>query len=254
MRRGIIAWMAGIALVLAACASTPEVGVRPDFEQKRVQRIAVVPFYTLSTFSLSQDELDQVLRESEQTAVESLRAGGFEVIEPRAFRQQLAEAGVATRFDDGVLLRNELSNYFEPARKSGQPSLEVATIQQLYQEGNLPADALLFGEVVYHTKTQCRADPTRYNEHAQVSGQSASPGPSPCVVSHFQAKLVYAPTGETMWFNRMLLQTHTDRATEQADRQNMVETVARTLAGPDGLRAFRTSSKTAALDEKADKE
>lgn len=244
-----------IATLLAGCASAPEVGVRPAYEQRQVPRIAVVPFYSLGTFSLSGEQLDRVIASSEQSAVESLRDNGFEVIGPRAFRQHLAENDAATLFDDGVLLRSELANYFEPAQSAnGGPDLEVTTVRELYEQGKLPADALLFGEVVYHTRTDCRVDPTQHNEYVDVlqASESASENSS-CVVSHFQAKLVHAPTGETMWFNRRLLQTYTDDTTGEADKQNLAQAVARTLGGSDGLAQFRASdARTASLDEKDD--
>ncbi len=247
MNRVKIALVGLMVMAASACATAPKTGVRPAFEQKKVHRVAVVPFYSLSHFSLSDQQLADLLHQSEQAAVEALKADGFEVIEPRAFRQQLAEAGVAHTFDDGVLLRNDLSFYFEPARQSGAPALEVATLQKLYQQGKLPAEALLFGEVVYHTRTECQDDATKYNSHAVVSrpDSSKSDGPTPCIVSHFQAKLVYAPTGETMWFNRMLLQTDTDQPTADAGRRNMSQAVARTLTGPDGLKPFHGGAKTA---------
>jgi hypothetical protein len=210
----------------------------------------------LGTFSLSPEELERVLHESERAAVESLRASGFEVIEPADFRAHLKEAGVANTFDDGILLRYDLSSYFEPARTANGPSLEVATLTSLEGKGVLQADALLFGEVVYHTRTTCSADPSRYNSHAVVAQKSAdvSPGPTPCIVSHFQAKLVYAPTGETMWFNRMLLQTYVDQPEQQAARSNMIQAVARTLAGPHGLKEFDRGKPAVALERSASTE
>jgi hypothetical protein len=259
-----------MALTLAGCASTPEVGVRPAFEQRQVLRIAVVPFYSVGSFSLSTKEMAQVIEASEQSAIDSLRTSGFEVIGPRAFRQHLAENSAATRFDDGVLLRSELAHYFEPAHSADAantgPDLEVTTVRSLSQNGKLPADALLFGEVVYHTRTDCRIDPTLYNDHSDVlrppgtdaadsdTSNADASNSSECVVSHFQAKLVHAPTGETMWFNRRLLQTYTVKDSPEADQHNLARTVTRTLGGSNGLAAFRaeTQAPSAALDEDED--
>lgn len=247
----LLAAIVSLAMIVAACASAPQVGVRPAFEQRHVPRVAVVPFYAMGTFSLPSSELAEALRSSEQAAIAALEADGFEVVDPRALRQHLAEHDAASVFDEGVLLRSELSNYFEPANDSTGPSLEVTTIRKLYQEGKLPAEALLFGEVVYHTRTECRFDPTAYNSYADVSGQAnvSNQMGSPCIVTHFQAKLVYAPTGETMWFNRRLLQTNTGQADLAAARANLTETVNRTLGGPDGLRSFGGKTRTAALEK-----
>lgn len=250
-RHVAIAAVFSVGLLVAACATAPRVGVRPEFEQRHVPRVAVVPFYAMGTFSMTSDELDRTLRSSEQAAIEALEADGFEVVGPASLRQHLTEHDAAQSFDEGVLLRSELTNYFEPAHKQGGPSLEISTIRKLYKEGKLPAEALLFGEVVYHTRTTCRVDPTAYNPYADVAGESdtSSEAGSPCIVSHFQAKLVYAPTGETMWFNRKLLQTNTGEAGVEAARANLVETISRTLAGPDGLRSFGGETRTAALEE-----
>ena len=243
-----------IVLTLAGCASAPEVGVRPAYELRQLPRIAVLPFYSLGTLSLSSDQITEVMEASEMSAVESLRASGFEVIEPRAFRQHLVENDATRLFDDGVLLRSELANYFEPARGGDTgPDLEVSTVRELYEQGKLPAEALLFGEVVYHTRTNCRVDPTPHNDHAEILRATSGDDSESleCVVSHFQAKLVHAPTGETMWFNRRLLQTYTANGTPEADQKNLAQTVSRTLGGSAGLAAFRGESeeRTAALDD-----
>ncbi|MFP4601026.1 MAG: hypothetical protein ACLFVJ_22450 [Persicimonas sp.] len=246
------ALIAAVALAAISCASAPNVGVRPAFEKKQIPRIAVVPFYALGSFSLSDEQINAVIEASEQSAIDALREDGFEVVEPRAFRQHLTEHDIADEFDDGVLLRSSLSSYFEPADASeAQDALEVETIRRLYERDELPAEALLFGEVVYHTETNCRVDPTEYNPQADVhrtgsAADAATSGEaSPCVVSHFQAKLVYAPTGETMWFNQKLLQTHLDApdADVDRDRENLALTIQRTLGGAHGIAAFRGPSR-----------
>lgn len=240
-----------LAFLLAGCASGPQLGVRPAFEQREVPKIAVVPFYSLSSFSMPADQVDEALAVTEAAAVDTLRQRGFEVMESSALQQYLAEHGADTIFDDGVLLRSELIHYFEPAEHVGsQPALEVATLQKLYQQGKLPAEVLLFGELVYHTETQCRLDPTDYNDNADVAHDAGESADKTCVVSHFQAKLVYAPTGETMWFNQKLLQTYTGQPSSEKVRANLAQTVARTLGGEHGLATLRQPEKSAALDKK----
>lgn len=236
-------------LVSVGCASAPQTGIRPEFQSHTLRRIAVVPFYAQSNFSLSPEQLAGVLHDSEQAAVASLRARGFDVVSPTDFRAQLKRVGAASLFDEGIFLRFALTSYFEPSRNANGPSLEVATLAQLNTDGALQVDALLLGEVVYHTRTTCREDPTHYNSHAAVSAPQ-TPVPSqgaPCVVSHFQAKLVYVPTGETMWFNRMLLQTYLEPAAQDANIDNMAQAVSRTLDGPDGLANFETPEATDSL-------
>jgi hypothetical protein len=245
-----VALLAIVCGTLWACASAPEVGVRPAFEKKKFPTVAVVPFYAVGNFSLSTNELDEVLRASETAAVEALRAEGFEVIEPGAFRQQLSAADVADTFDEGVLLRGPLSDYFEPSPKQSSPSLAVTTVRTLHTDGKLPSEALLFGEVVYHTETHCRVDPTEFHPRAQVIYQDKSGfAASPCVVSHFRAKLVHAPSGETMWFNHTLLQTHSGEVVAETTSRNLAQAVANTLAGSDGLHTFRAGPRTASAGD-----
>lgn len=230
--------LALITSLAPACATAPEVGVRPAFAADKVQRVAVVPFFALGRFGLSSEQLDQLLRNGEAAAVQALRTGGFEVIEPADFRARLDAAGAGAVFDDGILLRTDLSGFFEPRAANNEPSLEVLTLTTLAHDGVLQVDALLFGEVVYHTQTECNDDPRNYHAHALVQ-----PGPSPpptddaqpCIVSHFQAKLIAVPTGEVMWFNRMLLQTYVDAPDPEQGWGNMARAVAHTLSGSHGL-------------------
>lgn len=229
----LILLLAGIGV--QGCASGPRTGVRPEFQAHLLRRVAVVPFYAQTNFSLSPDQLAAVLQQSEHAAMDSLRGYGFEVIEPTEFRAHLERSDAHILFDDGVVLRGALSSYFEPAKSSNGPSLEVATLTRLNREGALGVDALLFGEVVYYTETLCNTDPNTPTSREAPRAPAAS---TPCVVSHFQAKLVYVATGETMWFNRTFLETYPPPATPDAGAATMTQAVARTFDGPDGLADF----------------
>lgn len=233
-----------VGLTLQGCASAPQTGVRPEFQSHTLQRIAVVPFYAQANFSLRPDELAELLERSEFAAVASLREFGFEVVPPGEFRAHLDESGAARRFDEGIVLRSELSAYFEPAKSSNGPSLEVVTLAKLQQEGVIQADALLFGEVVYHTETRCHKGSENSKAREALKAPTAAPS-TPCVVSHFQAKLVYVATGETMWFNRVLLETYPRDLTPAVGSENMALTVGRTFAGPDGLDDFELPQRAA---------
>lgn len=221
-----------VGLGMVGCASTPQTGVRPEFQTHILTRVAVVPFYAQTNFSLTPEELDAVLRESEHAAVESLRGYGFEVIAPPDFRDHLERVDAAALFDEGIVLHAELGTYFEPAKSANGPALEVATLAELNRDGALRVDALLFGEVVYYTETQCNADPNTTQSREAPRGSAET---TPCVVSHFQAKLVYVPTGETMWFNRAFLETYPPPETPDAGAQTLTQTVLRTFEGDDGL-------------------
>lgn len=245
----ILTVLAGFTLV--GCASGPKTGVRPEFQSHILQRVAVVPFYAQTNFSLSPEDLADVLAQSEHAAVASLRTYGFEVVASADFRTHLQKVDAADRFDEGIVLRSELSTYFEPAKTSNGPSLEVATLAELNRDGAIRVDALLFGEVVYHTETLCHHAPTAHSSREALKAPDAATSTSstPCVVSHFQAKLVYVPTGETMWFNRALLETYPEPSAPGAGAENMAQTVVRTFDGPDGLDAFELPKPAASLDQ-----
>lgn len=240
----VVSLLSGILAcgLLTGCATSPEVGVRPEYQQNQLVQVAVAPFYTKSQFGLSEEQIDELLAAAEAGAVESLGSYGVDVISPEEFRAHLDAQEAASRFDDGVPLRSSLANYFEPAEAS-QPSdaLEVTTVSSLHDEQKLPADALLFGELVYHTRTECRADPTEFNDHAKIVRGSESRRnfeTSPCLVSHVRAKLVDAANGRTMWFNTVLLETHLQPGEEIEDTEHTAETVAYTIGGEDGLSDF----------------
>lgn len=242
---------AGIAALLISlgCASAPQIGVREAYQQKTIQRVAVVPFYTLGSFSLSADQLEHILEGAQQAAVSTLEMNGFEVISPEELMAQLSAAQAADTFHDGVLLRRDLDLYFEAIDAAEEPPLEVQTVAELSRRGVLKVDALLFGQVVYHTRTTCDEDPTEYTTRAVIIGEKSttSAAPSPCVVSHFQGKLVHLPSGGTMWFNRVYLQTFLDASSSDEAlqaRQNIAEVVGRTLQGSNGVGHFEPAHKT----------
>ncbi|MFW5968948.1 MAG: hypothetical protein ACOCV2_15595 [Persicimonas sp.] len=253
-RSTVVSLLSGILVcgLLAGCAASPQVGVRPEYQRDRLDEVAVAPFYAKSQFGLSEEELDELLAASEAGAVEALGTLGVEVIPPEEFRAYLDAQEAASRFDDGVPLRSSLSNYFEPA-EANEPSdaLEVTTVSTLHNEQKLPTDALLFGELVYHTRTECRADPTQFNKHAKVVRSTDSrrrPEPGLCLVSHVRAKLVDATNGRTMWFNTLLLQTHLQPGEELEDVDHAADAIARTIGGEDGLSDFVGDADTVRVE------
>lgn len=243
-------------LFLCGCATSSNTGVRADYHKQPVERVAVVPFYAKASFGLDESQLDSVLDSSQKAAVETLRAEGFEVVEPEVFRDHLAQHEAESKFDDGVLLRSSLSNYFEPSDSEDErASLEVATVTELYEEDKLPGDALFFGELVYHTRAECRSDPSQYNERAEVSyhtEQARRADSSPCLVSHIRVKLVDAESGETMWVNNKLLQTHAAREGATSGPEHAAEAVTRTLGGDQGLQGLVGGADAAKAGEYED--
>ncbi|MFU8803561.1 MAG: hypothetical protein ACNA8W_07120 [Bradymonadaceae bacterium] len=227
-------------LLAGACATSPQVGVRAPYQGASVGTIAIVPFYAINSFSIPDKEFREVLRSYEESTMRFLSRSGFEVIDTRVLKHHLTELGVWEEFREGVALRESLTSYFEPASPDRGISIEVATLKRFQEKGWLPADSLFFGELVYHSQGTCRLDARRYTTYAKTNVTREAPGdfPRPCVVSHFQAKLVDAASGQTMWYNRMLLETHSDRVDMQLVQANVSAAVQETLGSGRGIEAF----------------
>lgn len=247
-------WM--FLFTLGACATAPQVGVRAPYQGASVATIAIVPFYALSSFSFEDEEFDEVLRSYEEATIRWLNRRGFEVIDSRVFQHHLTELGVWQEFQDGVLLRETLTSYFEPALNDAARSVEVHTLRRFAEQGWLPAPTLFFGELVYHTTGECRVDPRRFTSYAQTQITREAPGefPRPCVTSHFQAKLVNGTSGHTMWYNRMLLETHSDRVDAQLIQSTIAATVQQTLGSHRGLDSLVPAPRPANSDPIVDSE
>lgn len=226
-----------VAGLLLSCASGPQTGVRTDFQQVELESVAVAPFYERGSFGLDTDRRQQLRDEYERAAVDALEASGFEVVDAQTLRHHLTERDAWRDFEDGVSLRSALTGYFEPGDDGTRRSIEIATIQDLADAGTLPVDALLFGEIVYHSRGTCRHRADDHNPYARVTTGPATPDelPRPCISSHFQAKLVDAGTGYTMWFNRTFIETHTDYVDRDVGLQTIARTVRATLTEDGGL-------------------
>lgn len=225
-------------LLLPACASTPDTGVRKNFEQARIHSVAIVPFYSRASFGMDRQQLNEVRETYEAVATATLREQGFEVIDPRAFRQHMVELGLWDQFTDGIYLRRSLTTYFEPS--SSETSVEILTLAALASDDAFPVEALLFGELIYHTQGSCQGSPDRFTPYARLSVTSGAPDsyPRPCVSSHFQAKLVDAQSGHTMWFNRMFHETHSRHIDDDITRRNITQAVRATIAEKAGLESL----------------
>lgn len=227
--------------VASACASSSTVGVRAHYQNVAVDTIALVPFYTLGTLSLGESEREQMLHSYEHATRRLLEQMGFSVIDSRAFQHQLVEVGVWQEFRDGVLLRESLTSYFEPAQASdAAASVEVATLARMTKAGVLPTPYLMFGEVLYHSQGTCHVDARRFNEYARTHVMPSAPSelPRPCVVSHFHAKLVDAGSGQTMWYNRFMREVHTGSVDDAIATENVHTTIFETFGAAAGLGRF----------------
>lgn len=226
-----------VAILLTACASAPDTGVRDRFAENRVTSVAVVTFYSSASFGLPSSRLRELEEIYEQAATQSLRRQGFQVVDSHALSQHLTQLGYWNDFEEGIYLRTGLHRYFEPVTERQRQSIEIHTLRKLAQKGAFPAESLLFGEIVYHSEGQCRE---KADDHVRLSivsiTDSAPQGiPRPCVTSHFRAKLVDPVTGETMWFNQMLFETHTGQVDAETIANTIRGAVEQTLQNDDGL-------------------
>lgn len=206
----LVALLVAALCLLAACRTGTSVGVRPEFKKASVQTVVIVPFYQLSSFGASA-ESQKLTREAYELRTERwLKANGFDVVTPREFEQALTERGAWQTYQDGVILRDSLEVYFEPSAEDAvNAAAEVIALQELAANGALPEGRLLFGEIIYQSEATCR---TSVSPRDRFSSMEVHPEakdtlpPRPCVLSHFQAKLVDPTTGSTMWYNRHLLE------------------------------------------------
>ncbi len=233
-----------LAALLVCCASGPQTGVRAEFERQQVDKVAIVPFYSSSSFGIDAERFDTINAHYERAAEHALAEQGFQVVDSRTLRHTMTEYGFWDDFTDGVRLRQSITEYFEPPGPGDSRSIEMRTIRELAAQAAFPAPALLFGEIVYHSHGTCRTEADDFASHARVEFTSSAPDelPRPCVSSHFQAKLVDISSGETMWFNRVFLETHTDESDNTVVEDTIAAAVETAIRDDDGPAALAPSA------------
>ena len=227
-------------LLLGACASSPDVGVRSTFEARQFDTVAVVPFYSSATFGLSPEHRRTLHDQYQLQATQALREVGFQVISSEDLQDHLSHHEVWSDFRDGVVLRRPLRHYFEPGPSAASTGIEIRTLREISVQQAFPADALLIGEIAYHSEGQCRTSATTYNSYAEVRQAPSAPAtpPRPCVTVHFRTKLVDVHSGQTMWFNRIFLETHTGQLTPEVTAATIADAVRSSLSPGSGLATF----------------
>ena len=220
----------------ASCATAPQVGVRDAYSGTQVDKVAIAPLYSTSRFGLSSEAFASLIQMAETGAKEALQTYGYDVTDVEAFEAMLRDHDQMQAWRDGVLLRSELTNYFEP-EDNNNPSTARTTLRKLYEAGALPSRYVLFGEIVYHTTTTCRVDPRDFHPLATLEGPSNTSltGGQPCVVTHVRFKLVDARTADTMWYNEVLLESRTNDDVASVTQPNVYRAVDKTLGGSHGL-------------------
>lgn len=230
-------FMLGLLLCLSvACATVPKIGVRGDYKKSRLATSALVPFFALSQFSLSKEALQERLDWAESTALQWLRERDVDVVPPRKTRQSLQAVSRWGPFDHNGIFRSDLSRSFENSDDE-KNATQTERIQELWSKEYLPDRYILLGEILYHTTGTCETEADDYTKRANVVVAPKAPKklPRPCVVTHFQARLVDAKTGSTVWYNRRMRELHVPALNESWTRKNVRGVVIETLGGSDGL-------------------
>lgn len=239
LRGSLLSFIAMIiaGALLSACATGQKTGVRKDFEQRQIRTLAVASFYSDGRFGLDEQDLKELRELYEAAATAALREQGFEVVDPRAFHQYMVELQAWELFKDGVRLRRPLTNYFELGDAKRPIPIEILTLRQISAATPIPVEAILFGELIYHSQGTCRVQTELATPYARVRTMAGAPNslPRPCVTSHFQAKLVDVQTGQTMWFNRMLVETHARQIDRHLTKDNIIQVITATLTEDSGL-------------------
>lgn len=216
-----------VTLSLVSCATTPGVGVRPDFEGIRLTMIAVPSTYSTTTFGLRAYERRGVERAYELAATRWLMHRGIAVIDAQTLKSHLTRQGVSRASQDELDLKKPLTDYFE----AESTERKTQAVRALWDRGALPTRALLFTEVVYQSEGYCQ-DTEVVGPHHIVTGDAASD--HPCIISHFQAKLIDAQTGATMWHNRALIE-HRVTVSIEARARTIDQAIHQTFSGPFGF-------------------
>lgn len=232
---GLIALVA--SLVVSACATGPQVGVRGSYKQKNIRATTVVPFFTRSRFSLAAETVDRRLLWAQTAAVDWLDERGVRVTPPDRARGRLRDASLWRHFTGGGLLRRNLAKSFESADRDQRTSSQTEIVRQIRAESGLESRFLLFGELLYHSAGTCQARADDHTERSDVVVADDAPDtrPRPCIVTHFQARLVDADSGSTVWYNRRMREWHVADAGDAEERRNIEEVVREALGGGDGL-------------------
>lgn len=229
-----------VALVTApvGCATGPQVGVRGSYDNTRIQAATVVPFFSRAAFSLAPETLDERLGWAQSVALEWLAEHGVRVVSPDRARDRLVQASQwEEHFTDGGLLRRDLATSFESADRDQKKKSQVELLRRLHENGHLEGRFLLFGELLYHSAGTCHTRADAHTDRSRVVVADGVPAslPRPCIVTHFQARLVDIETGSTVWYNRRMREWHVDEVGRDRERANIRNVVRAAIGGDDGL-------------------
>lgn len=208
----------GLTLLVGSGCATPRggmeevpMGLRDGVLPGSVGRIAILPFAPSDPFGMEPEAQTLMLARYEASAARELGALGFELLSVEELRQGLASDEARAELKR-LRIDRPLPELFEPDRRQ-DGALEDDRHVLLRELGRrLEVRTALVGQVIYHTEAVCQGrEPNPYaNEVAYVTGPPEGDVRVPCVVSHFEAKLVDLETGRTLWYNRALRELRAD--------------------------------------------
>ncbi len=232
-----------LCLFSSACATTPALGVRPEFQTRTLSSLSLSSAYATTPFGMAPDALEATLRDAESRAVSYLTSRGVDVVSPDDLRAKLEGADSWERYAEGTPSSRPLDRAFERT-PDGAEAIEVTTLRELSE--SLPPRPILFIELVYYSQASClsRADEASRDAVVRVREGAPESFPRPCVVGHLQAKLVEHSTGATMWHNRVLLEDHVLAVDDPARASHMDTLVATLLGGDRGIEKLVLTPKS----------
>lgn len=226
---------------LASCASAPTIGVRTGFENRTLPRIAVAPISSTSRFGTPPEHWRALEADVSRRIETDLEALGFDVVDAEELRDELERQDAWERFTELLNFDDGLDTRFEPSLYA-PATAEILTLRELSIEGAVSAPAVLFTEIVYHSRGECTVDARTHSRFAVVVDRAGNEvdakAASPCVVTHIQAKLVDVKSAGTMWHNRVLRELRAPEVAANDDRTNASATTHAVIAGDYGIAPF----------------
>ena len=182
--------------------------------------------------------------------VADLEQMGFDVVDAEVLRDELERKQSWEEFTELLDFGDGLETRFEPSLYA-PATAEVLTLRELAIDGSISAPAVLFTEVVYHSRGECTVDSRAHSRFAVVVDREgktvSSEQSSPCVVTHIQSKLVDVKSAGTMWHNRVLRELRATDVTDDDDRSNVRATAHAVVAGQYGLGPFAPNPSGGAI-------
>ena len=219
---------------VSACSTAKPIGVRQNFQNVGVKKIAVMSVFSTGKFSIQTDEFEKLRGIYVRSLNEELSNLEFQIIDRKLIDAPLSDSEKLA-LDDGLGLPKSLDILFEADK--GEYGAEGDVVRRFYGAKTLPAH-ILFAEIVYHTRTVCQESSKQSNAYAQISNNKIAL-PTDCILAHFQAKLIDSKTGQPMWSNHVFLEHRVSDQNGDPSSEVIKSVVQRTLTGENGILHLR---------------